>query len=399
MSEIIIEKKTKEIFDEIIHPKLKKKLKLEDDKSVEKEQQDAEFLEESFNIIKKVLIGDLDLEWAANLSVGRTGKGISAKAIKELSKIINQDVVKDLNKAEVFKYIGAPRYGENQGEAFEYDLALIIGEILNSLTDQKINFDSFLDTVLTGKTSASLLNNKNFSAQQAAQLMGVTVEQFNKLTKHQISGVFKIAKGPFYNLVGRSGVVDIDIPKGTANIKYTFDESPYLKRLFKILTGATFSAKNYLLDSLASGIKLGLADKPRFISSVLSYLNFSAKDIGNIAARIYNYEKDKTKSDYNIIMNHLRHLRFAYELMGVGQSTGQAKFLIINQRMITGTAMWELQKTLKTNFFKDTKRGDIRVFSNRWLIKKIYNVIIEENNNTKNFLNKTGNIIFINNIE
>ena len=368
------------IYEGIVHPRVVNKLHLEDDKNLMAEQQDAQFLEDCFNDIKRISIGDMNPNWSA------------------ISGILTEDMINSLNSYGIFKYIGAPRHGAaNQGVAFEQDLARIITEILFSLSGEQIveeNIGQFMESILSGTKSAYL--NKSFNTSQVANMLGVTVKQLAKMTDRELSSIFKKAVDertgePFYTLVGRAGVTDINVANG-ATLTYNFEPNPTLERLFTILSTASFSAKNYLIDSALKGINLGLSTDIRFMSSSLSYVGFDEDDIGSLYGRTRNYQKSK-KRGYDIVMQHLRHLRFAYELMGIGQSTGEAKFLIVNQRLMTGTEMGKLSKILKKDFFRDTKRGEIRVFSNRWLVGQLYNALLDSQ------VNAQGNIILINNID
>lgn len=347
------------------------------------EQNEAKFLEDCFNSIKNSSIHGI-------------------KVYGPFGALINNAMMTRLNNYGIFRYIGDFRHGAwNRGVEFEQDLARIITEILISLSGEQIlrkNIDNFMESMLTGASTSEL--KVVFNQQQIDAMLEDTTKKLAKKVDKELSSSLKNVGNiddPSYEFIGRSGVTDINVAQAakSVNLTYNFQPNATLERLFNILTTSTFSAKNYLLDSVAKGINLGLTSDLRFMSGSLSYIGLNEDSIGSLYGRSLNYLKGNQKN--NTILQHLQHLRFAYELMGLGQSTGEAKFLIINQRSMSGTQVGQLFKALGSNYadFKtQAATGDIKVYSNRWLIKQVYNKILKDNNLT----NKKGNVLFINNL-
>lgn len=294
---------------------------------------------------------------------------------------------------ELFKYIGETQQRwkqgvANQGEAFEHDFAYLISGIMLSGAGKalvKKDIINMMDSMIAGKRLSTV--NVVFSKEQAElflkDLTGVANQQLSDFFKAQFND-----QGDFigYVFIGKPGKVDIDVRGAVsqARLTYVFQPNTKLQKLFNILQDATFSNKNYLIDSIAKGINLGQTRDNRFMSSALSYVGFNNEQIGAI------YGKTSNSLDNAVVLNHLRHLRAAYELIGIGQTTGEAKFLVVNSREISGIKLNELGRT-KENYQK-TKQGKIRVFSNRWLIAQMYELLLQSK--AINF-NKTGGSLFL----
>jgi FlaG/FlaF family flagellin (archaellin) len=112
--------------------------------------------------------------------------------------------------------------------------------------------------------------------------------------------------GGLYRQSGVMGKIDLKIPQSKVTIN--LQKSSSLMKLQSLLVGMNISAKNY---TNIAAVHIGSSGWFRVLNSILSDLGKTSEEI----ITIYNITSRKTKKT---ISNHKYHMRFIYELMGVG---------------------------------------------------------------------------------
>ena len=131
--------------------------------------------------------------------------------------------------------------------------------------------------------------------------------------------------------VARPGKIDVN---GLSEIHIESDLHPAWKDLYRVFSGCTFSVKNYSsYFSNQLNIHLGSTDYYKALYGSLSSLNYSQEQIDKIIySGLASYNKSKNKT----VASHFYHLRFIYELTGIGLYDSQGDpisgvdFLIYN---------------------------------------------------------------------
>lgn len=133
-----------------------------------------------------------------------------------------------------------------------------------------------------------------------------------------------------------------DVQGGNAQININQEEAGGLKRIFALLNQATFSVKNYNKKDMyniekTTGLKLGRSNPYRAVYATLSFLGFSEKTINSAFFAAFNSVSHDLPNNQSVSA-HIYHLRFIYELTGIGMNllkqiqTGErAKFIIYNE--------------------------------------------------------------------
>ena len=221
------------------------------------------------------------------------------------------------------------------GITFEKELESIYEAVWTKVSKEP--FD--LSKVAQGKTKT------NISSSGITNLSKDIVERFGVATYHAIKSDSNKATLREYYLPDVAGKVDV---KGYT-IKISGNASPEIKEIYRMLKDASFSAKNY--DSMtydqkleimremqgphASSLALGKSNIYRALYGALSGLGYSERTINN--AIIAGFDAIQANQDTTgDIQTHFYHMRYLYELMGVGtiQENGQkattVKYLIYN---------------------------------------------------------------------
>lgn len=133
-----------------------------------------------------------------------------------------------------------------------------------------------------------------------------------------------------------------DIQGGKAQININWEETGGLERIFALLNQATFSAKNYNKNDIykiekTTGLKLGRSNPYRAVYATLSFLGYNEKTINSAFFAAFNSISHSLPNNKSV-STHIYHLRFIYELTGIGMNllkqiqTGErAKFIIYNE--------------------------------------------------------------------
>ena len=217
------------------------------------------------------------------------------------------------------------------GKRFQNQLEMVILAVLRNVSDEELKMGDLNISIGSNRVSSDVNNFIDDMSQKILEEVGTKTIQNIKNEEGQLQKVYYMQE-----VDGK-----IDTRGVTVTIKANPNEE--ILKYYNLLRQATFTDKNY--DSLTwdkkaqvffqqSGhttIKLGKTNPFRSIYSVLSDLGYDDK-VSKSAFyagwhRIY-------KNDQNVI-NHFFHLRYIYELTGVGlkydgENFGQARFLIYN---------------------------------------------------------------------
>lgn len=174
--------------------------------------------------------------------------------------------------------------------------------------------------------------------QQANVLVDEVNRDVQKIMTEYVNGVAKKINNKAHNEKkqwskpsARSGKIDVN---GLSVVDIEANLHPAWAELYSIFAGCTFSVKNYssfFENSL--NIHLGNTDYYKALYGSLSSLGYDQQSIDKI---IYSGLNSYKKSKNNTVALHFYHLRFIYELTGVGlydqqgQPISGVDFLIYN---------------------------------------------------------------------
>ena len=214
-------------------------------------------------------------------------------------------------------------------DIFEEELAAVIAFIESKGTGSIANIDS----KLTGKVTG------NIRLEQA--LDGTVVEIMNSLTERLPKKIQeKYQEGSSYTRpVSRA--IKTDVVGIPATVEFTSSLNSNWEQLFQLFQGHSFSVKNYRSNTKREILDIHLGDSDYFkaIYGVLSGVGYTQHHIEKIFYRSMNRLINPSTNDGDkdgAIQKHIYHLRFIYELTGVGlyDSTGEpisgTDFIIYN---------------------------------------------------------------------
>lgn len=293
------------------------------------------------------VLQDFFQELKLNLNQRRSGQPITNNVVSLVGEIVNQRHPKT-RKLGLFTQKG--------GNALEADLSIAIEAVyaktLNISRTKNNNAQyivgaktgAVLEGVVTEKVQQVLkdLNRetKTFLSQDAQKAMGLTTfKPLNVQVQQKVDN-----QGGFFTI--------------------SFSPTTYLEKIMVLLNEATFSAKNYSsvgknqekLDEISPNLKIGNSNPYRAYSGALSSLGYDAEAISSTFVAAY-----QALDDYQMIKQHIYHLRFIYELSGAG--------IVLND----GT----LAKEVKYLVYNDPSGSNIFVES---VAKIIYEILNDKDN-------------------
>lgn len=216
-----------------------------------------------------------------------------------------------------------------------YNLEKQLYQIIESVYEMN-DIESSFDDIFTGAQHGTVFLEKNFNnctIKALKDLTGKTAEILQNKSREN---------NQLYPYMMASVQRKTDIQGGNYQININWQESAGLKRILALLNQATFSAKNYSKNDLneiekTTGLKLGHSNPYRAIYASLSFLGFSGKTINSAFYAAFNSVKNSLPNNENVSA-HIYHLRFIYELTGIGmnllkdiQKGERAKFIIYNE--------------------------------------------------------------------
>lgn len=205
-------------------------------------------------------------------------------------------------------------------DIFEEELAAVLSSIEKQATGTTIGVEGRL----VGGQSANILMS------EVSKDVEKVMNKFINNTERRINNTTDQNKH-WTKPVARSGKVDVE---GLTKMDITAELNPAWTDLYHLFSGCTFSVKNYSSFFTKSlNIHLGNTDVYKALYGSLSALSYDNDEINSIiSAGLHSYENSGNQT----VANHFYHLRFIYELTGVGlyDSEGEpisgVDFLIYN---------------------------------------------------------------------
>lgn len=195
---------------------------------------------------------------------------------------------------------------------------------------------SVIEKEATGSTIG--IGGRLVGGQQANVLAGEVSKDVQKIMTEYVNGMSRRVNNKphkenkhWTKPIARSGKVDVN---GLSTVEVTSELNPLWAELYQVFSGCTFSVKNYssyFTNSL--NIHLGNTDYYKALYGSLSNLGYDQENIDKI---IYSGLNSYKKSQNKTVALHFYHLRFIYELTGVGlydqegQPISGVDFLIYN---------------------------------------------------------------------
>lgn len=211
-----------------------------------------------------------------------------------------------LTAQQLFHRTHSTHTGAGGDDIFEEELAAVLASIESLATGTTVDFTS----KLTGRQAANIK-----LEQEVDKTVEKVLTQYNKRLTKTISstGTREGQKKHTVNTRAASGKVDVT---GISNMTVTADLNPAWERLFQLFSNCTFSVKNYSSKATTSlNIHLGSTNIYKALYGALSQSGRNEKEINYIImAGLRSYMASKNHT----VATHFYHLRFIYELTGVG---------------------------------------------------------------------------------
>lgn len=208
----------------------------------------------------------------------------------------------------------------NVDDIFEEELAVLFAVIHKKINNTKgINIDLFT----TGKSQGTIRGAETIAKIGEAFYEG-TAEGIQEMAKQQKMKVSSQVLGKEFK---KEVAIKTDIQTLALDINATFGlNDSEIDKIIPLLNEASFTAKNYLKTTIskAGGLKLGETNLLRSIGGVLgsvfekSYTATDWRDMFYRGTQILIKTNKTPSASPNEVMQHFYHMRFAYELSGLG---------------------------------------------------------------------------------
>lgn len=318
-------KDTGVLLSQVVHPNIENKLFLKNKNIVDKEVAEAQELEAIFQEIKDYVRTDHHM--------------LKNDFVEGILENLPQDI------KQLFNYDDMSNYAA--GAAFERDLGNIISSVFEQMEGitpdyQKIELGAQTATAGLGVTLTYPMIESVFGKKFIEQVLKYAVEPVIDQTSGDV----------MYKLKDKQGKIDILSPtNGTITLDYEGNDK--LTRFYSLLSGASFTAKNYLVrnNDRAVRVKLGSTSSFRVYMSTLSFSNPELNQDERV--KIYFASRNTRNA---IAKEHKKHIRFVYELIGPGLyyngiSLGECKFLIVNERNGPGIRVFSTKQLIYNLFY------------------------------------------------
>lgn len=188
-------------------------------------------------------------------------------------------------------------------DIFEEEFAATLTVIEQQATGRSVD----ISQKLVGGQAANVLIDE--VGKDVEKFMNKYVENITK----RISNTGNQKEGHWVKPVARSGKVDVN---GITPIDVSAELNPKWEQLYKLFSGCTFSVKNYSsYFSKSLDIHLGNTDIYKALYGVLSKVGYDSNEINSIIhAGLRSYDASGNKT----VATHFYHMRYIYELTGVG---------------------------------------------------------------------------------
>lgn len=260
---------------------------------------------------------------------------------KNTSNIFTNEILKEIKEKmiavnpEIQKIFKFKNYG---GETFEKNLTTFIYTLLESYGSTGLNFENFKAAVWTGpKRTTTVKLDKEFLNTFAEQLSTVSAKKVSEEVSQMLNRMYvdvdklrfrgrsvrRLLKQPSFRAIQQK--IDINMSNVTTTIIINKPEisSPLFYKILDLLAHARFTLKNYGTGEWVEEIRkkrgwmpeaIGLGDTNvyRAVTSVLSMLGWKIDVINSVYYATFDAQDEEA-------LKHLSHLRFIYELTGLGQ--------------------------------------------------------------------------------
>lgn len=224
-------------------------------------------------------------------------------------------------------------------DIFEEELATLFAVIHKKINNLK-NVD--IDLFTTGKSLGTIREANTLGKIGEAFYEGTT-EGLQEMAKKQKMKVSSQVLGKEFK---KEVAIKTDIQTLSYDINATFGlNNSEIDKIIPLLNEASFTAKNYLKTTIskAGGLKLGETNLLRSIGGILgsvfegSYTAKNWRDMFYRGTQIMIKTNKPPSASPNIVMQHFYHMRFTYELSGLGLIDSKTfeplftKYLIYNE--------------------------------------------------------------------
>jgi hypothetical protein len=216
----------------------------------------------------------------------------------------------------------------------EFAVTSLVNSITKAASEEKIIISGENSAKGTGKQLASIVDSK--------PLVEAAVQRFKKKANRDAARSSMLQS--FENFGQK-----IDVKIGTIKFKGEVEGSQEFQKLASLLSGHTYTIKNYMESTILSGgIEIG--DAAQDYKSVMGTLTALGYDQSEREHEWYHMFHSSQKNTEGFI-SHKRHLQMTYELMGTGliDSEGNlipvAEFLILQRNKDGGDSAIEVYST------------------------------------------------------
>lgn len=318
------------LLSTVVHPQIEDKLFLKQKSIVDQEITEAAELEAMFQEIKDYVSSDNHI--------------LKNDFVEGILENMPQDI------AQLFKYDNMSN--QAAGAAFERDLGNIISSIFKQMEGEAPDYS----TIELGAKTAGV--NITLTYPEIEKIFGKKFIQ--RVLQYGIEPIVNQTSGDkLYKLKDKQGKIDILVPtRGRITLEYEGNEK--LHRFYNLLSGSSFTAKNYLVKDGSDRtvrVKLGSTSSFRVYMATLS---FSNPELNKDEKMKVYYASRATRS--SVAQEHKKHIRFVYELIGPGLyyngiSLGECKFLIVNERGGKGIRVFSTKQLIYNLFYLGQTAG------------------------------------------
>lgn len=238
-----------------------------------------------------------------------------------------------INILTLFNYYGLGK--QKSGTKFETDLVNIFNACI---PDENFDVRETVEQFGYKKGTSNLIFNSNeLTGYYTKWLDALQTNVETKIPEwiYATYGTSQFGKSDLdlYRLGSIAGKIDVRIPQSKISINFT--EAPEIDQFFSLINGKKLTVKNYFN---INQVTLGNTNIFRIYMTLLPDLGITkAESLRMFYIRRY-YASMQTQEESGItVMLHDYHIRFAYELMGIGltykgEKIGPADLLVINER-------------------------------------------------------------------
>ncbi len=239
-----------------------------------------------------------------------------------------------LGKNTLFRRQHATSHIQNVDDIVEEEMIALL-RTLQAMNGDKVYS---VDSLAAGQSKAHVDNLKGTDS-VTKDLVGFFSDTFKEWTKESTGHKFAVATNQIQE--EKSGKIDLNKATFSVNGKLTL-KSDFLTKVISLLNDATFTIKNYKNseEAKAWGNRLKLGET-NLLKAIVAELNIAfpnrndQKDIFYRGAQILVKTNKPPSATPETVGIHFTHMRFAYELAGLGLLDEQnnplfAKYLIYN---------------------------------------------------------------------